>query len=72
MVSIVEELRKRGHNPTIIYNTNCYDLPETIRSLEGIVDVWLPDFKYSDDSLAEAAFSGSLTTANTHYPHSKP
>jgi len=52
MVSIVEELRKRGHNPTIIYNTNGYDLPETIRSLEGIVDVWLPDFKYSDDSLA--------------------
>jgi len=53
MITIVEELRKRGHNPTIIYNTNGYDLPETIRSLEGIVDVWLPDFKYSDDSLAE-------------------
>jgi len=52
MVSIVEELWKRGHHPTIIYNTNGYDLPETIRSLEGIVDVWLPDFKYSDDSLA--------------------
>lgn len=53
MVSIIEELRKRGHHPTIIYNTNGYDLPETIRSLEGIVDVWLPDFKYSDDSLAQ-------------------
>lgn len=53
MVAIVEELKKRGFNPTIIYNTNGYDLPETIRSLEGIVDVWLPDFKYSDDSLAE-------------------
>ncbi|MRR20720.1 radical SAM protein, partial [bacterium] len=53
MVSIVEELRRRGHYPTIVYNTNGYDLPETIRSLEGIVDVWLPDFKYSDDRLAE-------------------
>jgi putative pyruvate formate lyase activating enzyme len=52
MVSIVEELRRRGHNPTIIYNTNGYDLPETLRELEGIVDVWLPDFKYSDDALA--------------------
>lgn len=52
MMIIVEELRKRGHFPTIIYNTNGYDLPETIRSLEGIVDVWLPDFKYSDDDLA--------------------
>jgi len=53
MIIIIEELRKRGYNPTIIYNTNGYDLPETIRSLEGIVDVWLPDFKYSDNCLAE-------------------
>jgi len=52
MIAIVEELRRRGHNPTIIYNTNSYDLPETLRTLEGIVDVWLPDFKYSDDRLA--------------------
>ncbi|HUW93851.1 MAG TPA: radical SAM protein [Bacteroidales bacterium] len=52
MVMIVKELRRRGHNPVIVYNTNGYDLPETIRSLEGIVDVWLPDFKYSDDRLA--------------------
>jgi putative pyruvate formate lyase activating enzyme len=54
MVMIVKELRKRGHNPVIVFNSNGYDLPETIRSLEGIVDVWLPDFKYSDDNLAEA------------------
>lgn len=52
MVNIVEELRRRGYNPTIIYNSNGYDLPETIRSLEDIVDVWLPDFKYSDNTLA--------------------
>jgi len=52
MVSIVEELWHRGHNPTIIYNTNGYELPSTLRTLEGIVDVWLPDFKYSDDSIA--------------------
>jgi putative pyruvate formate lyase activating enzyme len=53
MVSIVEELRRRGYNPTIFYNTNGYDLPETLRTLEGIVDVWLPDLKYSNDRLAE-------------------
>ena len=53
MISIVEEIRQRGHAPTIIYNTNCYDLPETLKTLEGIVDVWLPDFKYSDNRLAE-------------------
>ena len=52
MVSIIEELWRRGHHPTIVYNTNGYDLSETISSLEGFVDVWLPDFKYSDDNLA--------------------
>ena len=52
MVSIVEELHYRGHNPTIIYNTNGYELASTLRLLESIVDVWLPDFKYSDDVLA--------------------
>lgn len=64
MISIVEELRKRGFNPTIVYNTNGYELPETIRSLEGIVDVWLPDFKYSDDDLAMAL---SQAPGYSHY-----
>ena len=63
MIMIVEELRKRGYFPTVIYNTNGYDLPETIRSLEGIVDVWLPDFKYSDDDLAVAL------SDTPHYSH---
>lgn len=53
MVSIVRALWSRGHHPVIVYNSNGYDLPEVIRSLEGIVDVWLPDFRYSDDRLAE-------------------
>jgi putative pyruvate formate lyase activating enzyme len=52
IMSIIEELWRRGHHPTIVYNTNGYDLAETIRSLEGFVDVWLPGFKYSDDNLA--------------------
>jgi putative pyruvate formate lyase activating enzyme len=53
MIMIIHEVRRRGYNPTIIYNSNGYDLPETLRSLEDTVDVWLPDFKYSDDILAE-------------------
>ena len=52
IVIIIEELWRRGYHPTIVYNTNGYDLPDTIRSLEGFVDVWLPDFKYSDNNLA--------------------
>lgn len=33
----------------IIYNTNTYDSVEVLKLLDGIVDVYLPDLKYSDD-----------------------
>src|SRR5262249_44076108 len=33
----------------VVYNTNSYDSVEVLRLLEGIVDVYLPDLKYSDD-----------------------
>ncbi len=52
MISIIRELHSRGHHPVIVYNTNGYDSVETIRSLKDIVNVWLPDFKYSNDDLA--------------------
>jgi putative pyruvate formate lyase activating enzyme len=34
----------------IVYNTNAYDSVEVLRLLDGIVDVYLPDFKYADDA----------------------
>ncbi len=37
----------------VVYNTGGYERVETLRALEGIVDIWLPDFKYSDNTLAE-------------------
>lgn len=36
----------------VIYNTSGYEKVESLRLLEGIVDVYLPDFKYMDESLA--------------------
>ncbi|MFA4948404.1 MAG: radical SAM protein [Candidatus Krumholzibacteriia bacterium] len=52
MRSIVEALRGRSYRPTVVMNTNAYDRAGTIASLEDIVDVYLPDFKYMDHSLA--------------------
>ena len=43
----------------IVYNCGGYERVETIRALNGLVDVWLPDFKYSDGSLA-AKLSAAL------------
>ena len=40
-------------NIPIVYNCGGYERVETLRMLEGIVDIYLPDFKYSDDNLAK-------------------
>lgn len=52
MRSIVEALRASGLRPIVVMNTNAYDRADTIASLEDIVDVYLPDLKYMDHSLA--------------------
>lgn len=35
-----------------VYNTSGYERPETLRSLEGLIDIYLPDFKYAQSELA--------------------
>ncbi len=52
MAGIVEELWREGWKPVIVYNSNGYDRVETLRQLEGLVDVYLPDCKYMDAALA--------------------
>ena len=37
----------------VVYNTSGYERVEVLRSLEGLVDVYLPDFKYSSPELAK-------------------
>lgn len=36
----------------IVWNSNGYETVANLKKLEGLVDVWLPDFKYSDEKLA--------------------
>jgi putative pyruvate formate lyase activating enzyme len=58
MRSIIDALHERGYRPTIVMNTSAYDKSSVIASLAGVVDVYLPDFKYMDRSLA-LEFSGA-------------
>ncbi len=37
----------------VVYNTSGYERPETLRTLEGLVDIYLPDYKYEDPLLAQ-------------------
>ncbi len=48
----VEHARTQGLTVPIIYNTSSYERVETLKELEGIVDVYLPDFKYWNSALA--------------------
>ena len=50
--AIIETLRLQGYNPVFVYNTNGYDKAEEIRELEDHIDIYLPDYKYSDNNLA--------------------
>ena len=47
------EARQKGLIIPIVYNTNAYDRIEDLKSLEGLIDIYLPDFKYSNNSLAQ-------------------
>ncbi|NLD88593.1 MAG: radical SAM protein [Clostridiales bacterium] len=51
--SISEALDIYKSGIPIVYNTSGYDSVETLRCLEGLVDVYLPDFKYTDKALAD-------------------
>ena len=54
MKIIINIIQSLGYKPVWVYNTNGYDKVETLRSLEGIIDVYLPDFKYMDAALSKA------------------
>ncbi|HSD72443.1 MAG TPA: radical SAM protein, partial [Thermoanaerobaculia bacterium] len=41
---------RAGLRLPIIYNTNAYDSVEVLGLLDGIVDIYLPDFKYADSA----------------------
>ena len=44
--------KEKGLKIPIVYNTSGYEKEETIKMLNGIVDIYLPDFKYFDDTYA--------------------
>jgi putative pyruvate formate lyase activating enzyme len=50
--AIIKGLNERGFKPITVYNTNGYDKVETIRNLTGLIDVYLPDYKYVTKELA--------------------
>jgi putative pyruvate formate lyase activating enzyme len=54
--------KERGFNLPIVYNTSGYESVETLWLLDGIVDIYLPDMRYTDDAV------GLKYSSAPHYP----
>ena len=53
IIEAIKIARNNGLKIPIVYNTNGYEKVETLKMLEGYIDIYLPDLKYSDDLLAK-------------------
>ena len=53
IIEAIKMARKKGLNIPIIYNSNGYENIETIKALNGYIDVYLPDLKYYENDLGE-------------------
>lgn len=51
--AIIESFEIYKPDLPIVYNSSGYDKVETLKKLDGIIDIYLPDFKYSDSALAK-------------------
>ena len=52
IIHAIDLARKAGLKLPIVYNTSAYETVDTIKMLDGYVDIYLPDFKYMDAKLA--------------------
>ena len=59
IIAATRAARVKGLSVPIVYNTSSYDTPETIRSLDGVVDIYLADYKYTLPRTA-AAYSHAV------------
>ncbi len=53
ILAAVETAVNQGLDIPLVYNTGGYDSVETLRLLEGVIDIYMPDFKFWDSDTAE-------------------
>jgi putative pyruvate formate lyase activating enzyme len=61
IVLAVDLAASEGLRLPLLYNTCGWERPEILKMLDGIIDIYLPDFKYSDGKMAAKYSSGSET-----------
>ncbi|MBQ6808652.1 MAG: radical SAM protein [Firmicutes bacterium] len=53
VATALQEAKGKGLQIPIVYNSGGYELPERLKLLEGLVDIYLPDLKYASPALAQ-------------------
>ncbi len=53
IIKALDIARKNGLSLPIVYNSSGYERPETLKMLDGYIDIYLPDYKYFDPILAK-------------------
>jgi len=66
IIEAIKIARKKGLNIPIIYNTSGYERKETIKLLDGYIDIYLTDMKYYDDKYAK-----EYSKATNYFNHAK-
>ncbi len=61
----LRQSKNGGLNIPVIYNSNGYEDIEGLRLLDGLIDIYLPDFKYWDDGIARGYSSAPNYAAIT-------
>lgn len=52
VILALDKAKKQGLKIPVVYNTGGYEKADSLRRLEGLVDIWLPDYKYESSVLA--------------------
>jgi len=59
----IKTAKEAGFDIPFLYNTGAYEERETIRLLKGLIDIYLPDLKYSSDGVAKKLSAAPLYPA---------
>ena len=58
IIRALQSAKKQGMYLPVVYNTGGYERVETLKMLDGLVDIYLPDFKYLNTDHAQKIFDG--------------
>lgn len=53
IIRSLEQAKNRGLSIPIVYNTSSYEKVETLKCLDGLIDIYLPDLKYKSGELSQ-------------------